>query len=204
MRANTSLHTVQYFILFLPLLYINKYRFIYIKWSNLGLEVSVHLYAPLKNKPFYFTVNWTFIWKQINSIQNKEKQEAHEPHHLPKKPVPINNKFVQSYYCTITPIKRKIIKSFFRTEWSYVFNNMRPVLHTRMKLCQVWLNLAQWFWKRWFSSNFINIFFAFSLSLNPLHPRMLYAKFEISWIWQVVLEKHEFHQISSMYFFAFL
>ena len=51
-------------------------------------------------------------------------------------------------------------------------------------LCQVWLKLAQWFWKRGFF-NFVNVFLLFHnylplvkggpftwTNLNPLHPRM--------------------------------
>ena len=55
-------------------------------------------------------------------------------------------------------------------------------------LCQVWLNLVQWFWRRRFL-NFIN---TFSLSLIspfgkglgpsfPLYPRMLCTKFGWNW-----------------------
>ena len=61
-------------------------------------------------------------------------------------------------------------------------------------LCQVWLKLAQWFWRRSFF-NFINLFLLFSnylplkkagsffwTNLNPLHPRMLCAKFGWNWL----------------------
>ena len=60
-------------------------------------------------------------------------------------------------------------------------------------LCQVWLKLAQWFWRKRFL-NFINVFLLFRnylllkkggpfiwTNLNPLHPRMLCAKFGWNW-----------------------
>ena len=59
--------------------------------------------------------------------------------------------------------------------------------------CQDWLKLAQWFWKRRFL-NFVNVFSLFHnylplekggsfiwTNLNPLHPKMLYAKFGWNW-----------------------
>ena len=60
-------------------------------------------------------------------------------------------------------------------------------------LCQVWLKLAQWFWRGRFL-NFVNEFSLFRnylplekggpfiwTNLNPLHPRMLCAKFGWNW-----------------------
>ena len=61
-------------------------------------------------------------------------------------------------------------------------------------LCQVWLKLALWFWRRRFL-NFVNFFFALFcnylplnrawpfiwINLNPFHPRMFYAKFGWNW-----------------------
>ena len=60
-------------------------------------------------------------------------------------------------------------------------------------LCQVWLKLAQWFWRRGFL-NIFNIILHFryylllekcvALHLNklePLHPRMICAKFGSNW-----------------------
>ena len=62
-------------------------------------------------------------------------------------------------------------------------------------LCQVWLKLAQWFWRRRFF-NFVNVFFPTisyicnylalekggALHLNTLYPRMLCAKFGWNWL----------------------
>ena len=60
-------------------------------------------------------------------------------------------------------------------------------------LCQVWLKLAQWFWRTEFF-NFVNIFSLFPnylplkkggalqlKKLNPLHPGILCAKFGRNW-----------------------
>ena len=43
---------------------------------------------------------------------------------------------------------------------------------TQDDLCQDWLKLAQWFWRRFL--NFVNVFLLFCnyLPLNALHPRM--------------------------------
>ena len=61
-------------------------------------------------------------------------------------------------------------------------------------LCQIWLKLAQWFWRRRFL-NLVNVFCYFVIIspwkrarpfiwtyLNPLHPRMLCAKFGWNWL----------------------
>ena len=60
-------------------------------------------------------------------------------------------------------------------------------------LCQVWLKLAQWFWRKIFFK-FINIFSHFRnylplekggafiwTNLTPLHPKMICAKFGWNW-----------------------
>ena len=60
-------------------------------------------------------------------------------------------------------------------------------------LCEVWLKLAQWFWRRRFF-NFVNVFLLFRnylplekggsficSNLSPLHPRMHCAKFGRNW-----------------------
>ena len=58
---------------------------------------------------------------------------------------------------------------------------------TPSRLCSVWLKLARWFWRRWLFKCYFLLFhyylhfeegMAFHLSkLNPLYPRMIYAKF---------------------------
>ena len=60
------------------------------------------------------------------------------------------------------------------------------------ELCQVWLQLAQWFWRRRFLK-FVNVFLQFHnylpfkdrpfnwTNLNPFHSKMLCAKFGWNW-----------------------
>ena len=57
-------------------------------------------------------------------------------------------------------------------------------------LCQEWLKLAQWFWRRRIWSMYFRYFVIFSFwkrasrhlnNFNPLHPGMLSAKFGINW-----------------------
>ena len=82
-------------------------------------------------------------------------------------------------------------------DFSNIHHKIKMVLHLKKvespspkdALCQVWLKLAQWFWRR----NFFNFFNVFSLfcnylplkkagpfiwtKLNPLYPGILSAKF---------------------------
>ena len=56
-------------------------------------------------------------------------------------------------------------------------------------LCQVWLILARWFWRRRFL-NFVNVFSLFRIlsplgiwtNFNSLYPRMLCIKFDWNWL----------------------
>ena len=79
-------------------------------------------------------------------------------------------------------------------------------------LCQVWLKLVQWFWRRRFL-NFVNVFSLFRnylplekggpficSNLNPLQPRMLCAKSGWNWLSG---SGEEVFLISSMYFHYF-
>ena len=81
-------------------------------------------------------------------------------------------------------------------------------------LCQNWLQLAQWFWRRGFFKNFINVFSLFrnylplekggDLHLNKLespYKRMILAKF--GWNWLSGFEE-AFFLISSIYFHFFV
>ena len=43
-----------------------------------------------------------------------------------------------------------------RIEWFFIWTNLNP-LASKDALCQVWLKLAQWFWRRRLF-NFVNIF----------------------------------------------
>ena len=80
-------------------------------------------------------------------------------------------------------------------------------------LCQVWLKMAQWFWRRRFL-NFVNVFRLFRnylplekgepfiwINLNPLHPKVLCAKF--GWKWPSGSGEEDFW-ILSMYFRYFI
>ena len=80
-------------------------------------------------------------------------------------------------------------------------------------LCQVWLKITQWFWRRIFfmSSMYFHYFVIISpwkragpfiwRNLNPLHPRMLCAKF--GWNWLSGSGEEDF-LVSSMYFHYFV
>ena len=81
-------------------------------------------------------------------------------------------------------------------------------------LVEIWLKLAQWFWRRGFfliSSMYFPYFVIISplkrvgtfiwRNLNPLHPRMLLAKF--GWNWPGGSGEEDF-LISSMYFRYFV
>ena len=68
-------------------------------------------------------------------------------------------------------------------------------------LCQVWLKLAQWFWRKRFFK-FINVFSHFRnylplnwpfiwTNLNSLHPRILCAKF--CWNWPTCSGEKDFN-----------
>ena len=80
-------------------------------------------------------------------------------------------------------------------------------------LCQVWLKLAQWFWRSRFFI-FVNVFFYFVINspwkrvwpfiwtnLNLFNPRMLCAKFV--WNWPSNSAEEDF-KISLMYFCYFV
>ena len=83
--------------------------------------------------------------------------------------------------------------SYWRSKWSLF---VKKVASHKNALWQVWLNLAQWFWRRFL--NFVNLFSLFRnypplgkgcgpsfeqiwINFNPLHLGMLCTKF--SWIW---------------------
>ena len=76
-------------------------------------------------------------------------------------------------------------------------------------LCQVWLILAQWFWRRgFFNLSIYSLYFVIIspwkrvgpfiwTNLNPLHPRIIYAMF--SWNWPSGYGEEDFLNL-SMYF----
>ena len=102
------------------------------------------------------------------------------------------NTYEKSYYYIITFTRRKNpIISLLRIEWFLFVKVEYPSL--KDVLCQVWLKLALWFWRRRFLKfvNFLLYFVIISpwnrtwpliwINLNPLHPRMFYAKFGWNW-----------------------
>ena len=89
-----------------------------------------------------------------------------------------------------------------------IWTNLNP-LYQWVAFCQVWLKLTQWFWRRRFFK-IINVFLLFRnhhplekgepfiwTNLNPLHPKMLCAKF--GWNWSSCSEEENFQNL-SMYF----
>ena len=85
-----------------------------------------------------------------------------------------------------------VIISSKKKSGSLYLNKFKSPL-SKNALCQVWLNLAHWFWRRRFFK-YLNVFSLFrnyiplekdmALHLNKfesLYPRMLYAKFGLNW-----------------------
>ena len=77
--------------------------------------------------------------------------------------------------------------------WLFIWTKLNP-LHPRMlHLCQVWLKLAQYFWRRFFFIS--SVFFRYFIIISPwkrmgpyiwtklkiLHQRMISAKFGLNW-----------------------
>ena len=117
-------------------------------------------------------------------------------------------KSINDYDYIITLIRRtkKTINFFLRIDWFLIWTNLNP-LKPKGALCQVWLKLAQWFWRRFqISSMYFRYFVIISpwkrawsfiwTNLNPHHPRILCAK--CGWIWHRGSRKQDF-KISSMY-----
>ena len=91
------------------------------------------------------------------------------------------------YFVIIFPFKRA---------WPFIWANLNPP-SSKDDFCKVWWKLVRWFWRSWFS-NFVNVFLLFRTyviishwkragpftwtNLNPLHPRMLCAKFGWNWL----------------------
>ena len=83
------------------------------------------------------------------------------------------------------------IISHLRMLWPFIWTNLNPF--TQEVLFQVWLKLDQWFWRRRFLKVF-NVFLLFHnycplrraypfiwTNLNPPHPRIVCAKFDLNW-----------------------
>ena len=103
-------------------------------------------------------------------------------------------KSINTYDYIITLIKRRRKKTLLTLCNSLVLHLKKLESPSPKDVsCQVWLKLAQWFWRRNFL-NFVNVFSQFRnylpleragpsiwTNLNPLHPRMLCAKFGWNW-----------------------
>ena len=102
--------------------------------------------------------------------------------------------WINTYDYMITLIKRR--KKPLQSWWELNGSSLNKIKSHSPKdaLCQVWLKLAQWFWRRRFL-NFVNVFLLFrnylplekgwALLMNKLdsfHPRMLCAKFGWNWL----------------------
>ena len=87
-------------------------------------------------------------------------------------------------FCNYLPLQKGVVLNLYKFEF--------PL--PKDELCQVWLKLAQWFWRGKFL-NFVNVFSLFIViisplekggalpwtNLNPLLPRMHCVKFNKNW-----------------------
>ena len=109
--------------------------------------------------------------------------------HLRKQLKSINT---YDYIITLTKRRKKPLLSLWKLHVNGSSLNKIESHSPEDALCQVWLKLAQWFWRRFF--NFFNVFLLFLndlpwkragpfiwRNLNLLHPRMLCAKFGWNW-----------------------
>ena len=79
---------------------------------------------------------------------------------------------MNDYIVTLIRRRKKSIFSFLRIEWSLFVK-----LSIGDTLCQVWLKLAQWFWRRRFL-NVVNVFSLFRNYPHPPHGKALGPSFE--------------------------
>ena len=105
--------------------------------------------------------------------------------------------------------EEKPIIYFLRTEWFLVLNKLESP-SPNYDLCQVWLKLVQWFWRRRFL-NFVSVFslFPWKGQNSPFEQAQIpfnQGCFGLSLveIGPVVLEIEEDFWISSMFFRYFL
>ena len=105
-------------------------------------------------------------------------------HHSLEKQFQSMNIFLQRYDYSVTLIKREKDISSLRSPYSLKVESYS----LKNALCQVWLKLAQWFWRGRFL-NFVTEFSYFVIispwkMLRPfhLHPRMLCVKIGWNWI----------------------
>ena len=94
--------------------------------------------------------------------QKNKKQEAHGPHRSPEKTVQIN-KQIWLYHNVDLEKKINIIR-LMRIYWFFNWRNWIPIIHGY--LCQDWLKLAQWFWRRGFFL-ILSIYFRYFVIISP-------------------------------------
>ena len=84
------------------------------------------------------------------------KQEVHGPHRSPEKTVQIN-KHIWLYHNVDEEKKKTLL-----TLWDLLVPQLNKLESPSSKsvLCQVWLKLTRWFWRRGFF-NFVNVFSLF-------------------------------------------
>mgnify|MGYP003691595853 CR=1 FL=1 len=97
-----------------------------------------------------------------------------------------------------------VIISPWKRAGTFIWTNLKPP--PKDALCQVWLKLAKWFWRRRFF-NFVNVFSLFFnylplekgralhlINLNPLHSRIYFVPSLVE-IGSVVFEKLKIGQV---------
>ena len=111
-------------------------------------------------------MTWILCFANIKNITLSRKQEAHGPHGSPEKQFQSIKTLAQSNDYAIT-WREKIIISFLRIEWSFVFKNLNPLLSIKDTLRQVWLKLVQWFWRRQFFFIILSIYICYFMIISP-------------------------------------
>ena len=87
------------------------------------------------------------------------------------------NAVYQVFWISSMYFRYFVIISPWKSVGHFIWTNLNP-LHPKIALCQVWLKLTHWFWRRFF--NIVNVFFAISL-LSPCGKRQS-PSFEQTWI----------------------
>ena len=118
-------------------------------------------------------------------------QEAHGPHRSPEKPVHINEYIWGKFWLRIK-MNYKICP-VVQEEAIFKFRECTFAILLLSPNVKRWLKLAQWFWRRRFFK-YVNVFSQFHnylpfkrvepfiwTNLNPLHPKMICAKFGWKW-----------------------
>ena len=120
------------------------------------------------------------------------EQEAHGPHCSPEKTVQINKHMI-----IIMLLKRRKTDNLLYEKWIVLHLNKLESPSSKGALCQVWLKLAQWFWRRrWKCEKFTTTITTTTTTTTdngqtlirkaPLSLRLRLAKKEKSlWCWKL-------------------